>query len=75
MPVGARALVGAPVSHDEASVEASSRRALGSAKEAKATLRVLRSARAVDLHRGVAGIELLDRVCALDWRLIHQRRR
>ena len=49
--------------------------ALGSAKEAKATLRVLRAAKAIDSSRGVAGIELLDRVCALTWRLIHPRGR
>ncbi len=48
--------------------------ALGSAKEAKATLRVLRAAQAIDLERGGGGIELLDRVCALTWRLIHPRR-
>ena len=49
--------------------------ALGSAQEAKTSLHLLRTVRAVDAGEADRSIRALDRACAATWRLLHPRRR
>ena len=48
--------------------------ALGSAKEAKSQLGLVVGLGLVDEDQGRAALALLDRTCALVWRLVHGRR-